>query len=131
MNGRIQKILEKRDKGYWLVNIDGQSYSVWDPKYLTDLKTGDGVEYEWKESGKFRNITNLKKLDLTPDPDNSQQPDRDLKIIRMSCLKSATCLLPHMPDEVTDRMDYVMSAARKFEEYVLDRKEGKDLTSSK
>jgi hypothetical protein len=121
MKGRINRISEKRDKGYWLVDIDSQSYSVWDQDFLSGLKPGDIVDYEWKATGKFRNITSLRKLD--PDQGSSDCPDseRDLRIVRMSCLKSASCLLPYLPEDV-DRAEYVLSAARKFEDYILNRK---------
>ena len=39
----------------------------------------------------------------------------------MSCLKSASCLLPYLPEDA-ERAEYVLSAARKFEDYIINRK---------
>ena len=87
MRGKIERIWENQTKDgekYWVLSIDGKNYSVWDPAVLEGLSEGMEVEYEFRRSGKYNRITDLKKLDTSQRGPDAESP-RDLKIIRDSC----------------------------------------------
>ena len=117
MKGKIDKIWEnesKDGKKYWVLSINGKRYSVWDEDYLNGVDEGAMVEYNWKKSGKYQNITELRKI-RSEDPYLIQ---KDEQIVRMSCLKSASELLSGMDMEPEKKADMAIGIARKFHKYV-------------
>ena len=117
MKGKIDKIWEnesKDGKKYWVLSINGKRYSVWDEDYLNGVDEGAMVEYNWKKSGKYQNITELRKI-RSEDPYLIQ---KDEQIVRMSCLKSASELLSGMDMEPEKKADMAIGIARKFQKYV-------------
>ncbi|MBW1731416.1 MAG: hypothetical protein JRJ75_11080 [Deltaproteobacteria bacterium] len=126
MQGRIGKIWEnetREGKKYHVLEIGGEKYSVWDQRLLEGLGEGSLVEYEWKKSGDFRKITDLRPS-ATPDAGNYSHERKNREIIRMSCLKSASELLYGLfldPDVKTRK---AIDIAREFEKYVRGDGEG-------
>lgn len=62
MKGTIEQIWENESKNgqqYLTVQIDGERYSVWDTKYFDQLHEGAEIEYQFRQSGNFRNITEV------------------------------------------------------------------------
>jgi len=119
MQGRINKIWEnesKDGKKYWVLGIDGRRYSVWDEDYMKDLGEGSLIEYSCKKSGKYNNITDIKKIQ-TDEPYSNR---KDEQIIRMSCLKSASELLSGIDLEPEKKADVAIGIARKFQKYVRE-----------
>ena len=96
MRGTIEKIWENETKGkkkYHILAIGGENYSVWDPKLVEPLSEGSETEYEWTQSGDYKKITDLKKIQTGPESKPSSRDRRSVDIIRMSCLKSASDIL--------------------------------------
>ena len=120
MKGRIERIEEKHARNgqtYLLLSIEGQNYSLWDGKAFDGVHEGDLVEYKWKQSGYYRNITDIGSVD---EPSGNGQSSRDVHILKMSCLKSASAILGNLDCEPDERVTLTIGAARKFEKYITD-----------
>ena len=119
MKGEIEKIWDNESRNgerYLGLSVDGQRYTLWEEKYFDKLKEGDVIDFEWKKSGKYMNITKINMND-----DNGDFMERKQEsIIRMSCLKSASELIASSDLEPGKRADVALSFARKFENYVKD-----------
>lgn len=119
MLGKIDKVWEneaQNGKAYLVLEIDGQRYSLWDAEWLGRLRDGDIVQYDWKKSGKFRNITDIDRV--KPDPDTPPVNEKDDQIVRMSCLKSASSLFSGSDLDAKKKVRYTMAAAERFERYI-------------
>jgi len=80
MKGVVDKIWKnKTDDGkpYLVVRIGENKYSVWDKKYMEGLNEGAAVEYESSQSGKFKKITDMKKIELEPGIAPPERKPRD------------------------------------------------------
>ena len=129
MQGQIKKIWENETSSgqrYWAVSIEGQRYNIWNPKHISGLTEGDYVSYEFKESGRYRNIS---KIDRIEDPPTSgpgspstehgyRAPDRNAQIVRMSVLRSAAEVLYNSDMPWEEKGRYTIELARQFERYV-------------
>jgi len=126
MKGVIEKIWEnKTDDGkpYLVLRIGGEKYSVWDKKYMEGLEEGEAVEYESAQSGKFKKITDIKKIELEPgmDPPEKRTRDRNrLEIVRMSCIRSAAALVADFGAQPEEKAEITLGLARRFEKYVTE-----------
>jgi hypothetical protein len=120
MKGIIEKIWENKDKKgekYWVIAIDGQRYSVWDENLMKNLSEGDLIEFLWKKSGRFRNITKIEKL-----PEKQAlalQEEKSKQIIRMSCIRSAAEILARVEIDPEEKVNKVIKIAKQFEDHVL------------
>ena len=123
MKGRIERLEEKNARNgrkYLLITVGGQNYSLWDGKAFDGLREGDLIEYEWKTAGDYRNITDIQTLDEMPsDPPTT----RDVHILKMSCLKSASAILSNLDGPPEERVRVTIDAAKRFERYIT----GEDL----
>ena len=112
--------LHDRDLQYLTVQIDGERYSVWDADYFGRFEQGVEVEYDFRQSGNFKNITEVNGL--TESHGTEDQPmyhnNRDLRITRLSCLKSAAGIIAPARMEPDAKRDLVIDTARVFERYV-------------
>lgn len=119
MKGEIEKIWDNESRNgerYLGLSVNGQRYTLWEEKYFDKLQEGDVIDFEWKKSGKYRNITTINMND-----DNGDFVERKHEsIIRMSCLKSASELIAGSDLESGKRADVALDFARKFEKYVKD-----------
>jgi hypothetical protein len=117
MKGTVEKIWENRSKNgqkYLSLVIDSQKYSFWDEKYFDQIQEGMLIDFDWKKSGKFKNI-----IKITPrEEDNLYSDRRQESIIRMSCLRSASEILSGSKIPYEQRMDKAIEIARKFEKYI-------------
>jgi len=122
MKGRIEKIWDNESRNgerYLGLTIDGQRYTLWEDKYFDQVQEGDVIDFEWKKSGRFKNIMKIKY-----DNDGGNYPEKKLKsIIRMSCLKSASELLADSDIEAKKRADIAIDFAKKFENYIKEEQE--------
>ena len=119
MKGEIEKIWEnesRNGKRYLGISVDGERYTLWEDEYFDKLKEGDIIDFEWKKSGKYKNIT---KINMNND-DNDFMERKQESIIRMSCLKSASELIAGSDLEPVKRADMALDFAGKFEKYVRD-----------
>ncbi len=122
MRGIIEQVWENESRNgqkYLTVQIDGERYSVWDTKYFDQLREGVEVEYEFRQSGNFKNITQVR------DPGEQNEAPayhnhRDRQITRLSCLKSAAEILAPAQLDPDAKRDLVIETAKVFERYVGD-----------
>jgi len=124
MKGIIDKIWEnktKEGKRYWVLNIGGENYSVWDKRHMEGLQEGIAVDYDWSQSGDFRKVTGIRKLDAPPYLDPEDRIDgRSQQIVRMSCIKSAAALVSSAEADPDEKGEITIGIARKFEKYVVE-----------
>ena len=106
---------------YMTVQIEGQKYSLWDNKYFEQLQEGMEISYKWKESGNFKNLTEVDlnpALNLNshsnPGNNNNHQYDRDRHIARLACLKSASKLLASTQIEPEKKKELAIEYASEF-----------------
>lgn len=126
MKGSIDKIWEnqtKDNKTFYVLEIGGDKYSVWDPKLVEGLDEGNTIDYQWKQSGNFKKITSLAKIEAEPDLDNYPTDRKSREIVRMSCLRSATELLGPVELEPDDKIEKALDMAKVFERYVVENDE--------
>ena len=137
MRGTIEQIWENKTrsgKEYRTVQINGERYNIWDNKYFSHLQEGEDIEYDFRKSGNYRHITDM-KLSGGNGPEssyrnpprqsnnnggNSGPSSKDRQIARMSCLKSASEILAPVQLDPTAKRDQVIDTARFFERYVFD-----------
>ena len=120
MRGVVEQVWENESRSgqpYLTVQINGERYTVWDTKYFDQLREGAEIEYEFRQSGNFKNITEVRS------PSEEQQPqayqnDRDRQITRLSCLKSAAEILAPAQLDPDTKRQLVIDTARVFERYV-------------
>lgn len=105
-------------------------YSLWDENYIDQIQEGQPLEFDFKESGDFKNITDIydgsEGTHGKPDYGNT----RLNKITKMSCLKSASQVLAGSGITYEDGADKTIEIARKFEKYLNEEEldqDGKDL----
>ena len=116
MKGEIEKIWDNESRNgerYLGLSVDGQRYTLWEEKYFDKLKEGDVIDFEWKKSGKYKNITKINTNDFDDFMERKQE-----SIIRMSCLKSASELIAGSDLEPGKRANMALDFAKKFENYV-------------
>jgi hypothetical protein len=129
VKGEIEKIWKNETadgRRYEVLQIGGQRYSLWEEDYLDKLQEGQPLEFDFRESGEFKNITKI--YDQTGEekqpgkegipPEYSDQRTR--KTIRMSCLKSASRVLTGTKIPYKDRAEKAIEIAKKFEKYIDD-----------
>jgi hypothetical protein len=119
MRGLIDKVWENQDRkgrNYLVVEIAGDRYSLWNGDLMDQIEEGMVVEYEWKQSGKYKNITSLEADSAFSATARANKRDRDM--VRMSCLKSAASLLAGSELEPDQRGDLTLQLAKQFEEYI-------------
>lgn len=119
MKGEIEKIWDNESRNgerYLGLSVDGERYTLWEEKYFDKLKEGKVIDFDWKKSGKYKNITKINMND-----DNSDFMERKQEsIIRMSCLKSASELIAGSDLEPSKRANMALDFAKKFERYIKD-----------
>ena len=125
MKGIIEQIWENESKNgqqYLTVQIDGERYSVWDDKHFDQLQEGTEIEYEFRQSGNFKNITEVSNPAQSEQNDGPPMyhNDRDRQITRLSCLKSAAEIIAPAQFESNTKRDLVIETARVFERYVRE-----------
>ena len=125
MRGLLKEIQEKNlpdGRRYWRLNIDGRAYSLWDEDMADKLNEEMEVEYDFKNSGKYRNITEIGPYSNNPGSmQNPGIPEKDLQVIKMSSLKSAVNLLADLDGELDKKVDLTLDTAGKFEKYLTGK----------
>jgi len=139
MRGIVDQVWENQSRNgrdYLSVQIDGERYNVWDNKYFDSLEPGAEIEYECKQSGNFRHLTDVRPADGNGRPDGNAGDNggngprasspfetatyKDRQIARLSCLKSASEILAPVQLDPDAKKDVVIDTARYFERYVLE-----------
>lgn len=122
MKGEVEKVWENETKDgrrYNVLQINGERYSLWDENYVDKIQEGQKLEFDFKESGEFRNITEIFEKPEQEAPIESGYQDRKIKkIIKMSCLRSASRVLAGSKIPYQNRADRAIEIAKKFEKYL-------------
>lgn len=135
MKGEIEKIWKNETsdgRKYNVLQIGGERYSLWEGDYLDKLQEGQTLEFDFRESGEFKNINKIydpagaKKPSendaLPPEPrgNDYQQGQKARQIVRMSSLRSASQILGGSRIPVGKRAEKTIEIAKKFEKYIGD-----------
>jgi len=119
--GRIEDVARKKAKNgtpYASVRIDGENYTCWDDALISKLESGQDVDYQWEQSGKFKKI-----IDIEPVLDDLDLTPKDLRILRMSALRSASYLEIGLDVPLEEKLGTTLETSRAFERYILGRAE--------
>jgi hypothetical protein len=129
MKGVIERIDHKElgdGREYLSFQISGNKYSVWDKKYFGQFTEGMPVDFKFKKSGKYLNISEIEE-DPNYKPGNNGNGNnnpfnypnqRDLQILKTSCLKCATYLVNGVPLDVDKKVDLALDVAKRLEKYL-------------
>ncbi len=123
MKGEVEKVWKNETEDgrkYEVFQISGERYSLWEENYLDKIQEGQALEFDFRESGDFKNIT---KIYGEPDGSerNQEYDDKRVKrIIKMSCLRSASKVLTGSRIPYDSRADKTIEIAKRFEKYVDD-----------
>jgi len=124
MQGRVDRVWrnERADGSeYWVLSVDGERYSTWDKDVIANVHEGDLVEFAFARSGRFRNLTALRKL-TGPMPAGSSSPAptaRAQRRIRLHCLRTAAGMLKDATLLPEQKVSLVMAIAGQLEQHVL------------
>ena len=119
MLGRIDQLWDNTtDKGqpYQVLAIGDDRYSFWDKKQFGKFRKGDTVEFDWKQAGEYKNITTIELTEADSNNSNGSNA-KDERIVKMSCLKSASSILGPMDIE-PNKIRATVSVAKYFEKYI-------------
>jgi len=137
MKGEIEKIWKNQTndgRRYNVLQIGGERYSLWEEDYLDKLQEGQALEFDFRNSGDFKNISRIyepeaadgqpeiePKEELPPGCNGPQPNDQKARqIIRMSSLRSASQILGGSRIPAGKRAEKTIEIAKKFEKYIDD-----------
>jgi hypothetical protein len=127
MKGIIERIYPNKlqdGREYLTLQISGGKYSLWDKKHFGELDEGMPVDFKFKASGKYLNISEIEEdPDYKPENGGNNNPfnypnHRDLQILKTSCLKCATYLTKDISVGLEKRLDLTLDVAKRFEKYL-------------
>ncbi len=106
---------------YWVVSIDGKRYSTWDGTVAGNVQSGDPVEFAFTTSGRYRNLTALKRAPVGSAPADElvQLPPEPVRIIRMNCLRTAAEMLKDSTLLPEQKASMAIALAARLEAHVL------------
>lgn len=120
MKGEVEKIWKNETEDgrkYEVLQINGERYSLWSEDYLDRIQEGQSLDFDFKESGDYKNITKINDGQEIPDRSHYGN-DRLRKIIKMSSLRSASRVLAGSRMPYEDGAERTIEIARKFENYL-------------
>ncbi len=128
MRGTIEQIWEnesRKGQKYLTVQVGGERYTVWDDKYFDVLQEGVAIDYDFRQSGNFKNMTEIEPANGNGNSNSNglqqyQPGKKDRQIARMSCLKSASEILAPVQLDPDAKKDLTIETARFFERYVFE-----------
>ncbi len=124
MRGTIEQIWEnesRKGQKYLTVQVGGERYSVWDDKYFDTLQEGITIDYDFRQSGNFKNMTDIQPANGNGNELPQYRPNgKDRQIARMSCLKSASEILAPVQLDPDAKKNLTIETARFFERYVFE-----------
>jgi hypothetical protein len=125
VKGEIEKIWKNETadgRKYEVLQMNGERYSLWEEDYLDKLQEGQTLEFDFRESGDFKNITKIyEKPETGPEEKRNEYDDQKTrKTVRMSCLKSASRVLIGSKIPYQNRAEKAIEIAKKFEKYIDD-----------
>lgn len=123
MKGEVEKVWKNETEDgrkYEVFQIGGERYSLWDEDYLDRIQEGQSLEFDFKESGDFKNITEIYEPSKNEEKEPEYGNQKLKKTIRMSSLKSASRVLIGSKIPYQNRADRAIEIAKKFEKYIDD-----------
>lgn len=123
MKGEVEKVWKNKTEDgrkYEVFQIGGERYSIWDENYLDRIQEGQLLEFDFRESGDFKNITRIYENPGNESKTPEYEEQKVKRIIKMSCLRSASRVLTGSKIPYDNRADKTIEIARKFEKYVDD-----------
>lgn len=132
MKGKVEKVWRNETtdgRRYDVLQVNGENYSVWDTDYLDRIHEGQVLDFEFRESGEFKNISRIYEQagDVQPEKTNYNR-DKLEKIIRMSSLRSASRVISRSEIPYDSRAKKTIEIARMFEKYICEAGLDEDLT---
>jgi len=134
MKGEVEKVWKNETsdgRKYEVLQIGGQRYSLWEEEYLDRIQEGQSLEFDFRKSGDFKNITKIyenpgnEKL-LDGEEKQPEYDGRNRRITRMSCLRSAAGVLTGSRIPCEKRAEKTIEIAKKFEKYIDEGFEAED-----
>jgi hypothetical protein len=127
MKGEVEKVWKNETsdgRKYEVFQIGGQRYSLWEEEYLDKIQEGQPLEFDFRESGDFKNISKIYGAETgAKQPEGEEKTPkyddgRNKRIVRMSCLRSAAGVLTGSTIPCEKRADKTIEIAKKFEKYI-------------
>ena len=118
MQGKVEKIWHNRrtdGSEYWVIKIDGKTYSTFDPEHVSYIQEGDTVEFSFSRSGRYCNLIAVKPLN----PPLSPISGKVFREARMYCIIAASLLLMNSPLQPGQKAALAVEIAGKLEKYAL------------
>ncbi len=105
---------------YWVLSINGKRYSTWDKNMVEGVQEGNWVEFAFTDSGRYHNLTVLKRLSGSASGTEKIAPSPEaLRMVKMSCLRTAAEMLKDTTLVPEQKVLLAMEMARKLESYIL------------
>ena len=118
----IEERTARNNKKYHVASIGNDGVSIWDAdvaQALQAVPAGTEVEYEFRKSGNYKNLTSWSRPEAAAPADESG-PRTNAYIRRMSALKNATRTLDGYTDvSPREKAEMVLKVATKYERYTL------------
>ena len=93
MKGEVEKLWKNKTEDgrkYEVFQINGERYSLWEEDYLDKIQEGQALEFDYKESGDFKNITKIYEPGEGKSNEKNCGCRRSEQIVKMSSLRSAS-----------------------------------------
>lgn len=124
VQGTVDKIWHnQRADGseYWVLSIDGKRYSTWDKNMVAHIREGDSVEFTFTDSGRYRNLTALKRLSgsVPTTVDKMAPRPESLRTVKMNCLRTAAEMLKDTTLLPEQKVALAINMAQELENHVL------------
>ena len=103
------------------MGVDSRGFTWRDTALISKLDTGQDVDYQWEQSGKFKKI-----IDIEPVLDDLDLTPKDLRILRMSALRSASYLEIGLDVPLEEKLRTTLETSRAFERYILGSRGASD-----
>lgn len=121
MKGEVEKVWKNKTEDgrkYEVFQINGERYSLWEEDYLDRIQEGQTLEFDFKESGDFKNITEIYDSSRNKEKEPGYEDQKNKQMIRMSSLKSASNILTGSKIPYKNRVEKAIETAKKFEKYI-------------
>jgi len=121
MKGEVEKVWKNETEDgrkYEVFLINGERYSLWEEDYLDHIQPGQPLEFDFKESGEYKNITRIYGNDDIETKEPGYEDRKAKRIVRMSCLRSASKVLSGSRIPCDNRAGKTIEIAKEFEKYV-------------
>jgi hypothetical protein len=123
MKGEVEKVWKNETEDgrkYEVFLINGERYSLWDEDYFDQIQPGKPLEFDFRESGEYKNITRIYGNEEIETREPGQEDRKIKRIIKMSCLRSASSVLTGSRIPYENRAGKTIEIAKEFEKYVDD-----------